>query len=219
MYLPTRRFRQGRMLDFVALFRPTASMRILDVGGTSMNWRLVRQPAEVVLLNIVMDEDPQALPPRMRIVQGDGTKLPFGTHEFDVCFSNSVIEHVSTYERQQAFAAEIRRVGKGIWLQTPARSFPLEPHWLGFGIHWLPHRWQRRLARNFTLYGLITRPSRRQVDELVDEYRLLSHREMRELFPDCEIRRERLLGLTKSYVAVRLAARAHDIAVLPEPTR
>jgi hypothetical protein len=36
------------------------------------------------------------------------------------------------------------------------------------------------------------------------ETRLLSHADMREFFPDCEIRRERFLGLTKSYIAVRL---------------
>ena len=29
--------------------------------------------------------------------------------------------------------------------------------------------------------------------------------EMRRLFPDCEIRRERFLGFTKAYVAVRAA--------------
>ena len=31
----------------------------------------------------------------------------------------------------------------------------------------------------------------------------LTFREFKALFPDCEIRRERFLGLTKSYVAVR----------------
>jgi hypothetical protein len=41
------------------------------------------------------------------------------------------------------------------------------------------------------------------VRELVDEYRLLTYDEVCALFPDCEIRRERFLGLTKSYVAVR----------------
>jgi len=115
----------------------------------------------------------------------------------------STIEHVHSLDRQRAFASEVRRVGRGLWLQTPARSFPFEPHWLGLFIHWLPRRWQRRLARNFTLWGLVNRPDQQQVDALVDEYRLLDYREMRELFPDCEIRRERFLGLTKSYVAVR----------------
>jgi hypothetical protein len=191
------------MDEFVRSFAPRAGMRILDVGGTDLVWRLVDQPAEVVLLNLDVPEQVGPLPANMRYVQGDGTNLPFADGEFDICFSNSTIEHVHTYERQRAFASELRRVGKGIWMQTPARSFPFEPHWLGFFIHWLPKRWQRRVARNFTVWGWVNRPTQQQVDALVDEYRLLDHRELRELFPDCQIRRERFLGLTKSYVAVR----------------
>ena len=70
-------------------------------------------------------------------------------------------------------------------------------------IHFLPRGWQRRLLRNFTVWGLLTRPSPARVDEIVREIRLVSYREMEELFPDCEIRRERFLLLTKSYTAVR----------------
>ena len=47
--------------------------------------------------------------------------------------------------------------------------------------------------------------SKEIVDRLVDETRLLDGREMRALFPDCEIHRERFLGLTKSYLAIRSA--------------
>ena len=91
------------------------------------------------------------------------------------------------------------------WIVARRKTRQMPPHWLGLFIHWLPPRWQRRLARNLTVWGLVNRPTQEQVDALVDEYRLLSYREMRELFPDCEIRRERFLGLTKSYVAVRRA--------------
>ena len=37
--------------------------------------------------------------------------------------------------------------------------------------------------------------------------RLLDYATFRSLFPDCEIRRERFLGLTKAFVAVRIEAR------------
>lgn len=39
--------------------------------------------------------------------------------------------------------------------------------------------------------------------DLVDEVRLLSKREMKEMFPDCHIITERFLLMPKSYIAVR----------------
>ena len=59
-----------------------------------------------------------------------------------------------------------------------------------------------------TGWGWLTRPTPERVDAFLDELRLLDAGQMQELFPDCEIRRERFLGLTKAYVAVRPAAAA-----------
>ena len=66
-------------------------------------------------------------------------RLPFADGEFDLAYCNSVIEHVPR-ERRAAFAAELRRVARGWYVQTPARSFPIEPHSLLPGAHWLPAR-------------------------------------------------------------------------------
>ena len=41
----------------------------------------------------------------------------FGEREFDVIFSNSVIEHVGQFADQQRMADEVRRVGEGYWVQ------------------------------------------------------------------------------------------------------
>jgi hypothetical protein len=203
LYRPTLRFRRKRMEAFRRTFDPGPKTRILDVGGTETNWQLLDIRSEIVLLNIVVPETPPRAA-NVRDVAGDGTRLEYGDLEFDICFSNSTIEHVGAPERQRLFAREVRRVAAAVYVQTPARCFPFEPHWLGFGIHWLPRSWQRRLARYVTVYGWLARPTQAQVNALVDEYRLLTHREMTELFPDCEIRRERFLGLTKCYVAVRM---------------
>jgi hypothetical protein len=206
------------MEAFVREFRLTPAMRILDIGGTDLNWRIIDQPARVVLLNTQIPEDgydrgllgteygdaTTGTPPgRVEYVLGDGKSVPYADSEFDICFSNSTIEHVSTLDEQKRFAAEVRRVGRGVWVQTPARGFPFEPHWLSPFVHWLPRSWQRRLGRNFTVYGWMLRPTSEDVSQLVDELRLLTYQEMQKLFPDCEIRRERFLGLTKSYIAVR----------------
>jgi Methyltransferase domain len=130
--------------------------------------------------------------------------LPFADRAFDVVFSNSVIEHVSTWERQMQFAAGARRVGRKLWVQTPAYEFFIEPHLMTPFIHWLPVRWQRRLLRNFTPWGWLTRPPTPTVDAFIAEVRLLTRSEMRKLFPECEILEEKFLGMTKSYIAVRV---------------
>ena len=101
------------------------------------------------------------------------------------------------------FALEMRRVARGIWVQTPAKEFFFEPHYLTPLLHWLPLRSRRRIARDFSLWGWITRPSKDEVDVRLREIRLLTEIEMARLFPDCRIVRETFLKMRKSYIAVR----------------
>ncbi|HVS51834.1 MAG TPA: class I SAM-dependent methyltransferase [Opitutaceae bacterium] len=201
-------FRRRRRRRFFALVAPRAGERVLDVGGTADFWRDGGLRASLTLLNRDATADRAGGAPGEKIVfvVGDGCALPFRDGEFDVVFSNSVIEHVGSWERQQAFAAEARRVGRRLWVQTPARGFFIEPHLLAPFIHWLPRAWQRRLVRNFTVRGWLERPDAAAVEAFLDEVRLLTFREMQALFPDCAIRRERFLGLTKSYLAVRVSS-------------
>ena len=142
--------------------------------GQDTNWRFVDVDSEIVLLNLVVTGGCGHAAANITSVQGDGCDMPYADDEFDICFSNSTIEHLHTRENQERFASEIRRVGRSYYVQTPARAFPLEPHWLGLFIHWLPRRVQRRVARWGTLYGLVGKPSQAQVDALIDEYRMLS---------------------------------------------
>ena len=197
-------FRARRLNWFTEVLSPTQQSVILDVGGYPWFWQSFPKPHQITLLN------PHVVPGladqyagQFRFVAGDGCKLEFPDRSFDIVFSNSVIEHVGTFARQQAFAAEARRVGRALWIQTPAREFFIEPHLLTPFIHYLPRSVQARLLRYFTVWGLMTRPSPKEVAGFLDEVRLLTYREMQELFPDCQILRERFMGFTKSYVAVR----------------
>jgi hypothetical protein len=200
-----RGFRRRRMQRFLDAFRPGPETTVLDVGGSAFNWELAGAEARITLLNLVPPADPRALAHRYTLVSASGTQLPYRDAAFDVVFTNSVIEHLGSLERQQAFASEVARVGRGLFVQTPARGFFLEPHLLTPFVHHLPRAWQRRLLRRCTLWGWLARPTQEVVDRFVAETRLLDGREMRALFPDCEIRRERFLGLTKSYLAIRAA--------------
>ncbi len=195
-------FRRRRMRRFAAELGIGPTTRILDIGGTAECWNLLPIRPRVTLLNT----------PRARAdigqdtwVAGDGRALPFRDGAFDVVFSNSVIEHVGDLESQQRFAREVARVGRSYWVQTPNRWFPVEQHLLTPFVHWLPLAWQRRIVPRCNVWSLLVRvtPDRRRfyIDHYLSDVRLLDTAGVRQLFPEARIIRERVLGITKSFVA------------------
>jgi hypothetical protein len=200
-------FRMKRMQRFAAAF-PEAGLRILDVGGTPGIWRLLAGARSVIVLNMPRAEESRAAAAAgFRYVSGDGRRLPFRDACFDVVFSNSVIEHVGGAEAQQQFARETMRTGRGYWVQTPNRYFPIETHLLTPFVHFLPPAWRAFVARRFTVWQWLYRPDpeerRFYVEHFLSDIRLLSAGELRRLFPDGTILRERFLGFTKSLIAYR----------------
>ncbi len=196
-------FRTKRLQLLIAQFRPTAATRILDVGGYAGDWQDGPvADSSVTLLNLSFPPGPP-LELRFHCVEGDARRLPFADGSFDLAFSNSVIEHVGEFADQQRFAAEIRRVGRGVFVQTPNRWFFIEPHFITPFLHYLPRRLARPLLRVFSLRAWLRRGDNVDLRTLAKELRLLSYREVKELFPDCEIHRERWLGMTKSFILLR----------------
>ncbi len=196
-----RRFRTERMRLFVETLGVTAETRILDIGGDLFNWGLVDFAPRITILNL--EEAPDGLPANVEWLVGDARALPVADHSFDVCYSNSVIEHMYTWTGQQQFAAELRRAAPAYFVQTPSRSFPVEPHYLTPFIHWVPDHRRARLLRHLTVWGWMTKPTLEDSRAMVDEIRLVTRAEMRALFPDAEIEEERVAGLTKSLLAIR----------------
>jgi SAM-dependent methyltransferase len=195
------------MKHFIQIMSPKPNTTILDVGGYPGTWEKTPINARITTLNIHAAEPrPSQFSSLIETVVGDGCNLPYEDKAFDIVFSNSVIEHLSTFERQVAFAHEARRVGKALWIQTPARSFFIEPHLMAPFVHYLPMTIQKKLLRRFTLWGLLGKPSSEEIDTILSEVRLLSKSEMRQLFPDCKILHERFVGFTKSLIALRLTS-------------
>jgi hypothetical protein len=76
--------------------------------------------------------------PDVRAVTADGRDLPFADGEFDLGYSNAVLEHLPSYEDQRRFVHELCRVARRVFVATPNRWFPLEVHTLLPFVHWLP---------------------------------------------------------------------------------
>jgi len=174
---------------------------VIDIGGRESMWYTVGFSPRVTIVN---PEPVKIVQPGFEYIAGDGRALAYADGSFDLAFANSVIEHVGTFEDQRRFAREMLRVGRRLYCQTPNRWFPVEFHYLGFFVHWLPRNWFTYFVhRHLTLRGVLGKPTRQQSLELRSEIRLLSRRELQELFPGCKVKRERVLGCTKSFVVWR----------------
>jgi SAM-dependent methyltransferase len=127
------RTRARRHAQFFGLTGLKAGMRVLDVGCGTMGLRALEPELEITGVDLA----PRPSYPGP-FLQADVTEgLPYADGEFDLVYASSVIEHVPG-ARRAAFAAETRRVGRGLYVQTPAFSFPVEPHSLLPFAHWLP---------------------------------------------------------------------------------
>jgi SAM-dependent methyltransferase len=179
------RARARRHARFFVLARLPEGGSVLDVGCGVLGLRAQEPDLDITGLDAL---DQPAYPgPFVRADPADG--LPFADDSFDLVYCSSVIEHVPP-ARRVAFAAELRRVGRGWLVQTPAFGFPLEPHSLLPVAHWLPVRLRRPYWRLGATGGW-------------EEISLLPRSELESLFGPALP--ERVGPLVKSWVCVRPA--------------
>ncbi len=193
------------------LFRQTfpkvEDMNLLDLGGTAETWhRSPVRPRKVTVLNLL--EPGESDGDSILAIKGDACVATAALAKanadanFDIVFSNSLIEHVGGHARRIELAAEIHQLAPRHWVQTPYRYFPLEPHWLFPGMQFMPVAARVKVAKHWPLVH--TRPS--SIDEARNGVlwtELLSVTEMRGYFPTSTILREQALGMAKSLIAVR----------------
>ncbi|HEV2812157.1 MAG TPA: methyltransferase domain-containing protein [Solirubrobacteraceae bacterium] len=178
------RARARRHERFRALTGAGPDTRILDVGCGRLGLRALEPDLDVTGVDVV--DRPEYPGP---CVRADATqRLPFDDGAFDLVYSSSVVEHLRPGDRAR-FAAEIARVGRGWWVQTPAFSFPVEPHALLPFAHWLPPA----LRRPYWRLG---------VAGAYEDIALLRRAELERLFPRGDVIAERVGPLAKSWIAV-----------------
>jgi SAM-dependent methyltransferase len=202
--------------------------RILDLGGSDgahIAAVLARTDARAANC-VVADVDPVALKlaeargfSTIPLRQEDAT-LPFADREFDIVFCSSVLEHVTfpypqiwtitsglefrstALRRQAAFASEIRRIGKGHFVQVPYRHFPLETHTRTLLFQYLPRGWQVGLLKLRRAKSAQWIPWVRHSRKVTPDFYLPTDSEFASFFPASTIRRERMFGFTKSLIAI-----------------
>jgi hypothetical protein len=198
----TARSRRRRLETFMRLMTPRATDRILDVGITNQGWRSsnfleAHYPWPAQITAVAPAESPAftAAFPEVRFVQADGRALPFADAEFDIGFSNAVIEHVGSRAEQRRFLAEIVRTCRRVFVCTPNSGFPIDPHTLLPFVHWLPRRWWYAALR---WTGNAHWASEAMLNPL-------SARDLEGLFPagtTVRIERQRMLGVTSVLIAI-----------------
>lgn len=189
---------------FLKRLRPSREDKILDAGFSEEEYSATDNFLEknyawqdnITALGIEEPIKFQKRYPAARVVKYDGKIFPFQDKEFNIVWSNAVLEHVGDHSAQRRFLREIKRVGQRAFITTPNRCFPIEVHTRTPFLHWLPKCW-------FDVYLNLT--GRRWAAG--DYMRLLSFSELKRLLAeagikDYQIIKNRLLGLTLDFVIV-----------------
>lgn len=177
-------------------------LKILDIGGTEIFWEIMgfvdNDNYKITVLNLDKVETKYN---NITSLKGDGRDISnFNNNEFDIVFSNSVIEHLGKYEDQKKMADEIKRLGKIYFLQTPSFYSPIEPHFFFPFFQLLPINTRIFLLRNFNLGYLKKAPEKDKAKQIIKSIRLLKKHELESLFPGSIIINEKLLGFTISFI-------------------
>ncbi|AVT80746.1 methyltransferase domain-containing protein [Rhodopseudomonas palustris] len=196
-----------RMIE--AVYAETGAVRILDVGGMEYYWDmlgadyLAQHKVSIDLLNLKDDIRPVKNPEFFRAIEGNGCELPFPDNAYDICHSNSVIEHVGNWHNKLSFARETTRVAPRYFHQTPNFWFPWEPHQSMAFFHWLPAPMQLWIARHHRL-GWANSKAQTVTDGMwaVEHASMLDRTMVDSLFPNAKIIVEHFVGLPKSFVAI-----------------
>jgi hypothetical protein len=195
---PWARRRRMRQLSLLKL---KGGERVIDLGGTCEIWNFVQTPLDITIVNLpgVDIKNSEPSPHKFHFVTGDATNLKeYADGQFDVVFSNSVIEHVGGEENERAFAREVRRLAPSYYVQTPSIWFPLEPH-TGIPFWWaLPRSMRKRMIERW-------KPELPTWTAMVEGTTVITRKKLQSYFPDGKLITERLAGIPKSYTIYRSA--------------
>ncbi len=186
------------------IFQAKGSCRVLDLGGTALYWTIFdreylrARSCSIVVLNVLKQGESDDI---FTFEDGDAADLSrYADGSFDLVHANSVVEHMGTWGKMEAFALEVRRVGERYYIQTPNFWFPVEPHFRLPFLHWLPLALGARLLK---WTERARKPTIGHAVRWLESNRTLDVAQLRCLFPDAVIKTEWLFLMPKSLMAIR----------------
>jgi len=195
-------FRKKMFEKFLSAMQPQEDYKVLDLGVTNddrfqeSNYfeKLYPYKKNLVCAGVEDGSFLEAKYPGVHFVSVEPHKpLPFADQEFDIVFSNAVIEHVGNQADQKAFVKEMLRVSRAFFLTTPNRWFPIEFHTGWPLLHYLPKHIHRSI-----LSGLGKAYWSKE-----ENLNLLSANELQRLFPEnlrVSLSNIRLAGLVTNLI-------------------
>lgn len=198
--------RERKWRKFIDTFSFTQDTTLLDVGfnnkeySTNDNYleKYYPYPSKITALGIISQGKDifQANYPEVNAVLYDGKTFPFEDKQFDVCWSNAVLEHVGDYSDQLYFLKEMKRVSSALFFTTPNKNFPIEVHTRTPLLHLFS-------KRMFEKYLIIIGKKWATGDYM----NLLSYKQIKKLLEDADIKhykifRNKIFCFTLDFVVV-----------------
>ncbi|HRQ82854.1 MAG TPA: hypothetical protein PKZ97_17215 [Azospirillaceae bacterium] len=190
-----------RLIDGTAARRGACD--IVDPGGLASYWAAVgydylrTRKVHVTLINLRQVQTSLDLADLFPSVRDDAAAPPYPDRLWDLCHSNSVIEHIAGWKRKAAFARKVARLAPAHYIQTPNYWFPIEPHYLLPdllpAVHWLPQPCRTWVLKRASLGG--------RYDE-TEVCELLTAAELRRLFPSSTLIPEHVGPFVKSWMVI-----------------
>lgn len=193
---PFSNFTRGkRMALFERIMQPKSGMKVLDLGGQPMIWDVIKTELNITCINlpgVAVQKHPTHH--KITFIEGDACHMPqIRPGDFDLIFSNSVIEHVGDASKRLQFANEVQRLSAKYWIQTPYKYYPIEAH-NGMPFWWL---YPQSVRDNFIKKWRVELPAWTEMVETTD---IVEANEFRELFPKAKFLREWII-FPKSLIA------------------
>ena len=197
------------LLMLADIYEKYGCVKIIDMGGTKTYWKIIpgdilaKYNVHITLVNLPGSNHPIG-DERFKYIEGDCCNLSFIDDDaFHIAHSNSVIEHVGSWDRMTEFAQEVSRVAKSYFVQTPNFWFPVEPHCMIPIFHWLPRQVRVYLILKLNIGSWSRQNSVDSAVRVIDSAQLLNKRMFKELFKDASYITERFLFMPKSLIAIR----------------